>query len=205
MRGFAKTVALGLAVLAAAPAAGEPMAASKATAMLFAPTGMIFYPIEAKGLDAEAAAKVVALQDGMAGQMAAFEQGGYGYYGAMAVPTGVPLGPESLVVVAGLHGPGPAQIAVLAECRKAHGGECVAVGLMLPERYEARDFTLSAAATAGVEAEFGKGAGPHYLAQSVTTAGFAVAKGAGSDALALESCNGATGGRNDCVIAMVGE
>jgi hypothetical protein len=205
MRGFVKAAALGLAVLAAAPAAAEPMDAAKARAMLFAPSGMMFYAIEPTGLDDEAAAKVAALQEGMAERMDAFEQGGYGYYGAMAVPTGVALTPESLVVVAGLHSAGAAQIAAVDECRKAHGGACAAVGLMLPNKYEARDFTLSAAATAGVEAAFGSGEGPQYLAQSVTTAGFAVAKGQGADAAALKACNEASAGRNDCVIALVEE
>lgn len=205
MNGFVKAAVLGLAALAAAPAAAQQMEADKARAMLFPAQGMMFFAPELRGLDAEAAEKVKALQDGMPDKMQVFEAGGYGYYGAMAVPTGVALTPESLVVVAGLHNAGAAQIAVKEECRRVHGAECTVVGVMLPRKYEARDFTLSAAATAGVAAEFGDGQGPKYLATSVTTAGFAIARGTGADKVALERCNGATGGRNDCVISLVEE
>lgn len=205
MQGLVKAAALGLAALGALPAAAQQIEAGKAMAMLFASNGMMFFAPELRGLDAEATEKVKALQDGMPDKMQVFEAGGFGYYGAMAVPTGVALTPESLVVVAGLHNAGAAQIAVKDECRRLHGAECAVVGVMLPTKYEARDFTLSAAATAGVEAEFAAGQGPQYLATSVTTAGFAIAKGTGADKIALERCNEATGGRNDCVIALFEE
>lgn len=205
MQGLVKAAVFGLATMAGLPAGAQQMEAEAAKAMLFASKGMMFFAPELRGLDAEAAEKVKALQAGMPDKLEVFEAGGYGYYGAMAVPTGTALTPESLVVVAGLHNAGAAQIAVKDECKRVHGGECTVVGVMLPNKYEARAFTLSAAATAGVEAEFGAGAGPKYLATSVTTAGFAIAKGAGADEIALERCNAASGGRNDCVIALVEE
>jgi len=201
MRGILMSAMAAMAVVAGTAAMAAPVDAETAKGMLFKPTGMIFYPVEPQGLDAEAAGKVTALQGGMDQQMAAFEAGGYGYYGAMAVPTGGALKPESLVVLAGLHSPGAAQAAVLAQCKSTHKAECTVIGLMLPQGYKTREMTLSAAATTGVRGGF-SGPGPHFLAYSPATAGFAVAKGPGADAVALKACNAASGGKNDCVIGV---
>ncbi len=205
MRGKLVAAILGMALGIAAPAGAAPIGSDQARELLFAPSGMVFYPVEPKGLDAAAGAQIAALQAGMAAQMATFEQGGYGYYGAMAVPKGQPLGPESLTVIAGLHSPAAAQRSVLAQCKASHKAECTVVGLMLPKGYQSREFTLSSAATKGVLDAFKAGSGPQYLAYSPATAGFAVVKGTGADALAVTTCNEATAGRNDCVLAIADE
>jgi hypothetical protein len=203
MRAIVTAALIGLGFVAG-PASAAPVDAAVAKAMIYPATGMVFYPVEPNGLDTDAMEKVGRLQDAMPGQMAAFEQGGYGYYGAMAVPMGRPLGPESLVMVAGLHSPAAAQQSVLAQCKAMNSTECTVIGFTLPNGYRKQGLSLSATASAGM-ADFGKGRGPHYLAYSPSTASFAVAKGTGADAVALQTCNEATGGHNDCVIGVVEE
>lgn len=205
MRGTVLAAVLGLMAVGAGTADAAPVGAKEARDMLFKPSGMVFYPVEPQGLDAEAMTKVAALQEGMGGQMAAFEMSGYGYYGAFAVPKGQALTTESLAVLAGMHSPAAAQAAVLEMCKETNDAECTVIGLTLPKDYEKRDLMLSAAATKGVLDSFGDGDGPRYLAYSPSTAGYAVVKGNGADAVAIDTCNEATNGRDDCVIGIVEE
>jgi hypothetical protein len=196
--------ALGFGALAAGAAMAEAVDTATARAMLFAPTGMVFHPVAPVGLDEAAVAKVTALQDGLASQMAGFEAAGFGYYGALAVPQGVGLTPESLIMTQGLHSPEAAQVTVLAQCKEAHATECTLVGLTLPAGYKAQDLTLSAAATGTFVDSVADGGGPRVLAYSPSTAASALVKGSGAAAetAALEACNKGAGEAADCVIGV---
>lgn len=184
-------------------AMADPVDSNTAKDMLFEPTGMVFYPVEPTGLEGDAVDKVVALQEGLAKQMASFEKVGYGYYGALAVPQGVGLTPESLIMTQGLHTPTAAQEQVLKECNEAHGVACTVIGLTLPGGYEARDLSLSAAATEGFLDNASDGAA-RVLAYSPTTAASAMVKGSGAaaEAAALKACNEGSGEAGDCVIGV---
>jgi hypothetical protein len=195
---------LGFGALVAGAAMADAVDTATARAMLFAPTGMVFYPVAPVGLDDAAIEKVTALQNGLAGQMAGFEAAGYGYYGALAVPQGVGLTPESLIMTQGLHSPEAAQVTVLAQCKEAHSTECTLVGLTLPQGYKAQDLTLSAAATGTFVDSVGNGGGPRVLAYSPSTAASALVNGSGAAAetAALEACNKGAGEAADCVIGV---
>lgn len=94
--------------------------------------GLTFEPVAPEGLDASAAEMVAALQAGMPGQMAAFEQAGFGHYGALAVPKGVELKPELLSSVANADSPEAARGAVLEACQQQTGATCTVIGLLMP-------------------------------------------------------------------------
>lgn len=94
--------------------------------------GLTFQPVAPQGLDAASVELVVVLQAGMPGQMAAFEQAGFGHYGALAVPTGVALTPELLSSVANAETPEAAQSAVLDACAQQTGAACTVIGLLMP-------------------------------------------------------------------------
>jgi len=94
--------------------------------------GLAFEPVAPEGLDATAAEMVTALQAGMPGQLGAFEQAGFGAFGALAVPRGVALGPEKLASVANLATPEAAREAVLDVCQQQNGAECTVIGLLVP-------------------------------------------------------------------------
>lgn len=94
--------------------------------------GLGFEPVEPEGLDAKASQMVKALQDGMPGQMPAFEAQGYSYYGAIAVPKGVELKPELLSSVANLDSRDAAAAGVLDACKVQTGTDCTVVGYLVP-------------------------------------------------------------------------
>ncbi|MCB1350923.1 MAG: hypothetical protein R3D59_16830 [Paracoccaceae bacterium] len=100
-------------------------------APLFA-EGLGFEPVAPEGLDAKAGEMVKALQDGMPGQLPAFEAQGYGYYGALAVPMGVALKPELLSSVANLDSREAAAAGVLDACKAQTGYDCTVVGYLVP-------------------------------------------------------------------------
>ncbi len=202
MRAILTATLLGLGTMAGG-ALADPVDNATARAMLFAPSGMIFYPVEPTGLEGDAVGKVEALQNGLVDQMASFEKVGYGYYGALAVPQGLGLTPQSLIMTQGLHSPTAAQETVLKECKEAHGVTCTVIGLTLPAGYEPRDFSLSAAATESFVEAATDGAA-RVVAYSPSTAGSAMVKGSGeaAEAAALKACNEGAGGAADCVIGV---
>lgn len=202
MRAILMATVLGFSAMTGAALAG-PVDSETARAMLFKPSGMIFYPVEPTGLEGDAIGKVEALQKGLAKQMGSFENAGYGYYGALAVPQGMGLTPESLIMTQGLHSTKAAQEQVLKECKEAHGVACTVIGLTLPAGYEARDLSLSAAATKGFLENATDGAA-RVLAYSPSTAASATVKGTGAAAetAALKACNEGAGGAGDCVIGV---
>lgn len=204
MRAMMTVAALGLGVLAAGAAMADAVDTASAKAILFAPTGMIFHPVEPTGLDDAAMEKVQSLQVGLADKMAGFEEVGYGYYGALAVPQGVGLTPESLIMTKGLHSSEAAQETVLAQCKEAHGMECTVIGLTLPAGYTAQDLTLSASATAEFVDSLAAEEGPRVLAYSRATSSYAMVKNSGAEAeeTALSFCNQWAGEAKDCVLGI---
>lgn len=95
--------------------------------------GLMFEPAAPEGLD-EANQKVAEMmQAGLPGQMATFEQGGYGHFGALAVPVGVEIKPESLSAVANLESTEAAKLAVLDACKVQNGASCTVIGYIVPK------------------------------------------------------------------------
>lgn len=109
------------------------LAAAGFAAPIHAEGGLAFEPVAPEGLDATAVEMVTALQAGMPGQLVAFEQAGFGAFGALAVPRGVALGPEKLASVANLATPEAAREAVLDVCQQQNGAECTVIGLLVPD------------------------------------------------------------------------
>lgn len=207
MRGMISAAVMAAAVFAAGTASAAPVDGKTAKGMLFKAKGLVFQAVTPQGLDATAEAQVAKLVKAYSARttLMAFEASGYSYYGAMAVPVGKALGPESLAVAAGLHNPAAAQQAALEACEAAQQTGCTLVGFLLPKGYKTRDLSLSGAATAGFGEAFTKGDGPRYLAYSPTSSAFSIVRGPGADIVALETCNSATNGREDCVIGVADE
>jgi len=113
------------------PATALTLSLALAAAPLLA-DGLGFEPVAPEGLDATAAQMVEALQEGMPGQMPAFEAQGYSFYGAIAVPKGVALKPELLSSVANLDSREAAAEGVLEACKTQTGTECTVVGYLVP-------------------------------------------------------------------------
>ena len=104
---------------------------SLAATPLFA-EGLGFEPAEPEGLDAAALERVAQLQENMPAQLPMFEQAGYGFYGAIAVPKGVELTPELLASVVNLASTDEARDAVLQACLEQTGTECTVIGYIVP-------------------------------------------------------------------------
>lgn len=94
--------------------------------------GLAFEPVDPEGLDETAAEMVAQLQDGMPGQLPMFEQAGYGAYGALAVPVGVELTPQSLASAANLANAEEATEKTLEVCKAQTGYDCTVIGLLVP-------------------------------------------------------------------------
>lgn len=115
---------LGLALAATASIAAGPVGAETG-----APS---FEPVTPEGLDAKAGQMVAALQASMPGQMAAFAAQGFGAYGALAVPVGVALTPQSLASAANLDSIEAAKAKTLEVCKAQNNAACTVIGLILP-------------------------------------------------------------------------
>ena len=202
-----------LLVAGATAAAAEPLSPKQAKKQLFRGDRLRVELLDLSALSpttrAQAEAIATSLTDPeIAAQWAAM---GFsmGYYGAMAVKPDRPLSPESMAISNNLHSPEAAEAAAMQACNALgeEEGECVPVALILPRRYKARDFTLSQAATEAFRSSWGRSDAPQYLAYSPSTWAFVIARGPGSDAAALASCNEQTGlgDSADCVIGIAQE
>lgn len=109
-------LALGLA-LTATPLLGE---------------GLAFEPTTPDGLDATALERVAVLQTGLPGQMPAFEAQGYTAWGAILVPQGVEITPQTLAAVQGLPDAEAATAEGLKICAQQFGTDCTVIGLLVP-------------------------------------------------------------------------
>ncbi len=203
-RGLVAALA-GIVMVSAAQA--EPLDAKAARKALFAPKGLVMQPVPVDGLSEETAASIDALVEQFADRtrLKQLEAAGYGYYGALAVPTDRALQMQNLAFVAKLHSPEAARKAALAACAKASRSRaCAVVGVLLPKRFEPRPLTLSQVATQSFRKEWKAGAGPKALATSAASDAWVMAKGPGAGEAALERCNAKAGaqGRADCSIVI---
>jgi hypothetical protein len=108
-------------------------AALAATPLAALADGLAFKSVDPQGLDGKAQAMVAALQASMDSQMPAFEQNGYGYYGALAVPQGMELKPELLFSVANFDTTDAAEKAVIEACKAQTKASCTVIGLLVPK------------------------------------------------------------------------
>lgn len=92
--------------------------------------GLAFEPVAPEGLSADRAANVVAFQASIgASQLEAMEAGGYGAYGAIAIPIAVPGSP---VTTANLASQADAAAAALEACKTQTGTACTVIGYLVP-------------------------------------------------------------------------
>lgn len=206
MRSLPLALAAAATLALAVPAQAAPVDGKTARKALFRNAPLVLEPVEVPDLPAALAAQVEALLASMGAKpsLRMLAQSGYGYYGAIAVPTGVErLAPADLTVSANLHSPKAAEAVAKKTCESAHEA-CAVVGLFLPKGYEPRPVTLNAAATEAFLASWRKGKGPRTLAASASTDAWAIAKGPGADAAALARCNEAAG-QEDCAIVIADE
>lgn len=190
----------------AGAAFAEPLDAATARSALFEGDGLALASGDLTVFTPALAEHYKSIVTGKGAQtfLAQAQASGIVYYGAIAAPKASAPTIQTLTMGGNAHSPGAAAAEVLAACETAAGEDCAVVAYIVPESYSKQPLTLSASATAGVFESFGDG-GPRYLAYSPATAGYAIAKGQGADAAALDACNEATGGRDDCVIGIVEE
>lgn len=204
-------VLAGLMAIAPMAVSAAPMDAKAAKKLLFKAKGMVLDPVALPdGLAPEIAGPINGLVEQFADRkrLKALEAAGWGYYGALAVPTDAPLQMEHLAFVAKLHSPEAAEAAALATCAKTTGSRaCAVVARLLPKSWKPRDLTLSQPATERFRSGWSKEDGPKYLAMSPSTEAWVIAKGPGADAAALQRCNARAQehGASDCVIAIAEE
>ena len=114
-----------------ARAAAAAFALALATPVLA--DGLTFEPAEPEGLDETALAAVQdVLWVNLPGQMVTFEQAGFAAFGAVLVPVGVELGPETLSAVQGLADREAAKEAGLAACAAQFATGCTVIGYLVP-------------------------------------------------------------------------
>jgi hypothetical protein len=181
---------ISLAALSAGLAAAEPISAKEARKMLFSPKGaeveMIAYPF------------LSAADSALLQQVAQ----SYTYYAAVAVAPGEELlKSEATILVANYHSSEAASDAALAGCNAVRKSEepCEIVALVRPEKWEGRDFQLSAEGTQALRSDYGR-FGPRAMAISVTTGFFGLGKGDAAGDAALAACT--EKGATDCAVVV---
>ena len=192
-----------------AAATAQPITPKQAKKLLFKGRKLNVQLLDLSGLEATTRAQAEAIATSLTNPKIAAQWAAMGfsinYYGAMAVKPDQPLSPKSMAISNNLHSPDAAMAAALAACNALPGPECAPVALILPKRYKARDFTLSQSATGAFRDNWGRPKEPQYLAFSLATGAYVIAKGAGADATALASCNAQAEGHDDCVIGIASE
>ncbi|ARE38524.1 5-aminolevulic acid synthase isozyme [Rhodovulum sp. P5] len=125
------------------------------------------------------------------------------YYAAIAVAPSEGLVSNATLAATNFHDVASARRAALAQCDSVRKGgkPCVIAAEVVPKGWTDRPLTLSAAATAGLRKEYGRGGGEKALAISPMTGKWAVQKGAGAAASALSAC-GAHPGATDCRVVV---
>jgi hypothetical protein len=203
-----KLGALALAGLMAAAGTVEAAPLDYATAKkeLFSPKGLVLEAADLTVFPPKLKAHYESVTTGAGARtfIAQAQASGVSYYGAIAVPRESAPSLETLTIGGNAHSPDAAAKVVLAQCETAAGEACAVVAYLMPEHYEARDFTLSASATAAFDKNFERGTAA-YLAYSPSTAAFSLVKGAGGGDLAVESCNKNAAGAGDCVVGVAEE
>lgn len=200
-----------VAILLPVMAGAEPISGAAAKEMLFSSRGVDLVMLPDAGLDAAQSATLAAILDQMKGS------GFDNYFGAIAVsPTFFSQLSEQgeaailgglFQVAAAYHTPVAAADAALNGCnaaRKPADAACVLAARMLPRKWKPQPMSLSVFATKDFR-QYRKGKGPKALAASAASTAYAIVKGEGAAALALERCNAnaAETGSPDCEVVIV--
>jgi hypothetical protein len=188
------------AMLAAAPAAAEPVTGSVAGDLLFGLRGQAI--AISSGLSAQDQAILRMVIDLSAERM---RQPLYWYSSiAYAPDVGLTVEPGP-VAAANHHGVAAADRAALAACNAARPrgtSPCVIGARVLPRGYEPRPLELSFGATSAFRDTYRKARGEKAMAISPVTGQFSIATGAGAAEAALAQCNALSQGASDCVVAI---
>ena len=189
-----------LAVLAAAPAAAEPVTGAEARDLLFGLRGQtVAVSAGLSELDKTILEMVIDLS---AKQM---RQPLYWYSSIAYSPsTGLTTEPGP-VAAANHHGVAAADRAALAACNAAQArgaAPCVIGARVLPRGYQPRPLELSFGATTAFRDTYRRARGEKAMAISPVSGQFAIATGAGAAEAALAQCNALSQGAGDCVVAI---
>jgi|GEM_PF-575166 len=124
------------------------------------------------------------------------------YYAAIATSPDDGLVHKATVATSDHHTIEAAEWAALEECNRLRGGAvgCVVVAHILPRKYAAQPFQLSASATTAFKKSYLRGKGPKAMAVSPSQGSFAISKGDRAMDAALAAC--ATDGAKDCQIVV---
>lgn len=124
------------------------------------------------------------------------------YYGAVAASPKDGVLSKATVATSKHHSPEAAELAAINECNglRTGGSKCLVVAHILPKKYTAQPFQLSASATAAFKKTYLRGKGPKALAISPTLGSYAVSKGDGAADAAIAAC--AADGAKDCQVVV---
>lgn len=168
----------------------DPINGSDAKKLIFSPKGSEVEMLPVAGLAPESTALLQqVVQD-------------YAYYAAVAIaPDEDILKSEATMLVANHHSAEAASAAALAGCDAARqgGSACVVAAIVRPKGWEARALQLSVEGTLALDNDYGK-KGERALATSAQTGFFALGKGAGAQAAAIQACNDK--GATDCAVSV---
>jgi len=189
-----------LALLAASPAAAEPLTGAAAQDLLFGLRGQTV--AVAAGLSEMDQTILRMVVDLSASQM---RQPLYWYSSIAYSPsTGLTTEPGP-VAAANHHGVAAADRAALAACNAAQAqgaAPCVIGARVLPRGYEARPLELSFGATSAFRDTYRRARGEKAMAISPASGQFAIATGQGAAEAALARCNALSQGAGDCLVAI---
>jgi hypothetical protein len=189
------------ALVAALPAAAEPLSGAQARDLLFGLRGQtVVVDRSLSELDQTVLRMVVEMS---AERM---RQPLY-WYAAIAYTPDFGLTTEpGPVAAANHHGVAAADRAALAACdaaRPAGSRPCVVAARVLPRNYEPRVLELSFGATSAFRETYLRARGEKAMAISPGSGQFAIATGAGAADAAVARCNALSQGAEDCVVAIL--
>lgn len=124
------------------------------------------------------------------------------YYGAIAASPKHGLTHKATVATSNYHTPEAAKRAAIKECNglRSGGAKCVVVAQILPKKYSAQTFSLSASGTAAFKKTYLRGKGDKAMAISPSAGSYGMAKGAAAEQAALTAC--ANNGAKDCKVVV---
>jgi hypothetical protein len=189
-----------IALLAASPAAAEPLTGAEAQDLLF---GLRDQSVAVAGGLSEMDQTILRMVvDLSASQM---RQPLYWYSSIAYSPsTGLTTEPGP-VAAANHHGVAAADRAALAACNAAQArgaAPCVIGARVLPRGYEARPLELSFGATSSFRDTYRRARGEKAMAISPASGQFAIATGAGAAEAAVARCNALSQGEGDCLVVI---
>lgn len=188
----------GLALFAAGATQADPVDGDTARKLMFSPKGIAVSYVGGAALSDSDKAQLEAVI-GLLGKQKQDK-----YYGAIAIAPDEGLASVASVALMNYHSVEAASDAALRECnaKKQVGGRaCVVVAEIRPEGWEPRALQLSADATDDLRKSYRKGKGPKALALSPSTGVWAIARGEGAAAAAIQDCK-AQARVDDCQVAV---